>query len=207
MIGFVTFYTSAADFLVFHTIILLHAQKSSNIYFFSFLATSTTTSTMITLGEPLSLSLPCSTTAGLLANVPPPLYSAVTPDSSPVRGQTTVQSLSGMLSAEGMSSAPNSMVDPAATSGSQDSSLSMSSFGISCNLMPQVVVDLVALRVVCCMCLTVFVQTFLLPVHLLLQCFSLDFKSKNFSCLALIYYSICKEHRQHLCLKLNFPMI
>lgn len=143
---------------------------------------------MITLGEPLSLSLPCSTTAGLLANVPPPLYSAVTPDSSPVRGQTNVQSLSGMLSAEGMSSAPNSMVDPAATSGSQDSSLSMSSFGISCNLMPQVVVDLVALHVVCCMCLIVFMQTFLfLPVHLLLHCFSLDFESKNFSIFSAYY--------------------
>ena len=95
---------------------------------FFFLATSTITSTMITLGELLSHSLPCSTTAGLLANVPPPLYSAVTPDSSPVRGQSNVRSLSSKLSTEGMSPAPNSLVAPSTTAGSQDtSSLSRSS--------------------------------------------------------------------------------
>ncbi|KAK8396428.1 hypothetical protein O3P69_005465 [Scylla paramamosain] len=73
-------------------------------------------------GELLSHSLPCSTTAGLLANVPPPLYSAVTPDSSPVRGQSNVRSLSSKLSTEGMSPAPNSLVAPSTTAGSQDTS-------------------------------------------------------------------------------------
>ncbi|KAK7072855.1 hypothetical protein SK128_020456 [Halocaridina rubra] len=56
-----------------------------------------------TPGEQSSLSLPCST-AGLLANVPAPLYSAVTPDNSPLRGQSKVKSLSSatVLSPEGL---------------------------------------------------------------------------------------------------------
>ncbi|XP_050685892.1 E3 SUMO-protein ligase RanBP2-like isoform X2 [Eriocheir sinensis] len=73
-------------------------------------------------GELLSHSLPCSTTAGLLANVPPPLYSAVTPDSSPVRGQSHVRALSSELSTEGMSPAPNNMVAPSTTTTAPGSS-------------------------------------------------------------------------------------
>ncbi|XP_069959256.1 E3 SUMO-protein ligase RanBP2 isoform X4 [Cherax quadricarinatus] len=74
-------------------------------------------------GELLSHTLPCSTTAGLLANVPPPLYSAVTPDSSPVRGESQIQSLSSVMSTEGLSSASNNLIAPSAASGSWDSSL------------------------------------------------------------------------------------
>lgn len=70
----------------------------------------------------MSHSLPCSTTAGLLANVPPPLYSAVTPDSSPVRGQSHVRALSSELSTEGMSPAPNNMVAPSTTTTAPGSS-------------------------------------------------------------------------------------
>ncbi|XP_042203503.1 ranBP2-like and GRIP domain-containing protein 3 isoform X1 [Homarus americanus] len=74
-------------------------------------------------GESLSHTLPCSTTAGLLANVPPPLYSAVTPDSSPVRGESHIQSLSTVMSTEGLSTASDNLVAPSAASGSRDSSL------------------------------------------------------------------------------------
>ncbi|XP_066979899.1 E3 SUMO-protein ligase RanBP2 isoform X2 [Macrobrachium rosenbergii] len=73
-----------------------------------------------TPGEPLSLSLPCSTT-GLLANVPPPLYSAVTPDSSPLRGQSKVHSLSTVLSPEGLTHATGS-VEATSTSPNKDGS-------------------------------------------------------------------------------------
>ena len=125
-----------------------YCMKLSAVFF---LATSTITSTMITLGEVVPHSLPCSTIAGLLANVPPPLYSAVTPDSSPVRGESHVRSLSSKLSTEGMSPAPNSLVAPPTTAGSQDtSSLSRSSPVFSHN-------TLIWLAV--CLCLSEWVHT------------------------------------------------
>ena len=107
----------------------LHAPTKSH---FSPYNIPTTTNTSITLGELVSHSLPCSTTAGLLASVPPPLYSAVTPDSSPVRGQSHVRALSTELSTEGMSPAPNNMVAPSTTTTAPGSSQDTSPLSRSC---------------------------------------------------------------------------
>lgn len=170
-----------------------------------FLATSTITSTMITLGELLSHSLPCSTTAGLLANVPPPLYSAVTPDSSPVRGQSHVRSLSSKLSTEGMSPAPNSLVAPSTTAGSQDtSSLSRSSSVFSHNTLVWLAVCLdgcthtrlcVCMCVsccCCCQCCCCCAAAWLGLVRVLL-CSSCLVALHNllYACLCLLYHGMC----------------
>lgn len=88
---------------------------------------SATSITIMTLEEQLSITLPCSAT-GLLANIPAPLYSAVTPDSSPQRGQSQVKSLSPYLSTGGLSPAANNLDAPSASSGSQDCTISMSYF-------------------------------------------------------------------------------